>query len=82
MSDGVVLSEKSGLVCPKCGSRNVSVQVVENQKKRGCFASLMWILLAVTIVGLILLLIPALSRKGSKTLTFAVCQNCGHRWKV
>ena len=82
MSDEVLLSEKSGLVCPKCGSRNVSVQVVEKQKKRGCFASLMWILLAVTIVGLILLLIPALSRKGSKTLTFAVCQNCGHRGKV
>lgn len=82
MSDEVLLSEKSGLVCPKCGSRNVSVQVVEKQKKMGCFASLMWILLAVTIVGLILLLIPALSRKGSKTLTFAVCQNCGHRWKV
>ena len=53
MSDEVVLSEKSGLVCPKCGSRNVSVQVVEKQKKRGCFASLMWILLAVTIIGYI-----------------------------
>lgn len=82
MSDEVLLSEKSGLVCPKCGSRNVSVQVVEKQKKRGCFASLMWILLAVCTCGITLLLIPALSRKGSKTLTFAVCQNCGHRWKV
>ncbi len=82
MSDEVVLSEKSGLVCPKCGSRNVTAQVVEKQQKRGCFAAIMWILLAVTIFGLILLLIPALSRKGSKTLTFAVCQNCGHRWKV
>lgn len=81
MSDEVVLSEKSGLVCPKCGSRNVTAQVVEKQKKRGCFASIMWILLAICTGGL-LLLIPLLTRKGSKTLTFAVCQNCGHKWKV
>lgn len=81
MSDEVVLSEKSGLVCPKCGGRNVTAQVVEKQKKRGCFASIMWILLAICTLGTVLL-IPLLTRKGSKTLTFAVCQNCGHRWKV
>lgn len=81
MSDEVVLSEKSGLVCPKCGSRNVTAQVVEKQKKRGCFASIMWILLAICTLGTVLL-IPLLTHKGSKTLTFAVCQNCGHRWKV
>ena len=67
--------------CPRCGSYNVSVQAVAEQKKRGCIASVLWILLAIATLGIILL-IPLLSKKGSKTKTYAVCQNCGNRWKT
>lgn len=67
--------------CPKCGSTNVSVQAVAEQKKRGCFMSLLWILLAVFTLGMVIW-IPLLTKKGSKTKTYAVCQQCGHRWKV
>lgn len=69
------------MICRKCGSDNVTTQTVAEQKKRGCFAVCMWILLALCTCGLVLL-IPLLSKKGSKTVTYAVCNNCGNRWRV
>ena len=69
------------MICPNCGSDHVTVQAVAEQKKRSCLMSCLWILLAICTCGLILL-IPLLTRKGSKTKTFAVCQNCGHKWRV
>jgi predicted nucleic-acid-binding Zn-ribbon protein len=71
--------------CPKCGSMNVITQVVTDvgTKHRGCLGWLLWILLAVCTLGLILI-IPLLtnSKVKTKTHTEAVCQNCGHTWKV
>jgi len=71
--------------CPKCGSENVSVQAVTDvkTKHRGCLGWCLWILLAVCTLGLILI-IPLItnSKTKSKTHSEAVCQNCGHRWKV
>ena len=69
------------LVCKKCGCENVSVSIVAEQKKRGCLAACGWILLACCTGGLILL-IPLLTKKGSKKKKYAVCQECGHSWKV
>lgn len=69
------------MLCPKCGSDRVSVQAVAENKKRGCFMVCLWIFLACTVIGL-LILIPLLSRKGSKVRTWAVCQRCGYRWLV
>lgn len=69
------------LKCKYCGSTNVTAQAVEKQKKRGVFASLMWILLAICTCGLILL-IPLLTKKGSKTNSVIVCQDCGKMSKV
>lgn len=70
------------MTCPKCGSNNVSVQAVTSQKGRGCLGALMWVLFAFCTFGIILLVLPALTRKKSKTKTYAICQNCGYRWKV
>lgn len=53
-------------------------QTVAVQKKRGTFASIMWILAAICTAGIILL-IPLLNKKGSKVQTYMVCQDCGHR---
>lgn len=69
------------MTCKKCGGHNISVQNVAEQKKRGCFSVMMWILLAVCTCGLILI-IPALSRNGSKTVSYAVCNDCGNSWKL
>ena len=69
------------MLCPKCGSANVTVQLVAEQKKRGCVMSILWIFLAVCTLGLVLL-IPLLMRKGSRTQSYVVCQNCGNRWKI
>ena len=69
------------LECKYCHSTNVKVQAIEKQKGRGLFASIMWIILAICTCGAILL-IPLLSRKGSKTSTVIVCQDCGKMSKV
>jgi len=71
--------------CPRCGSDNVTVQAITEvkTKRRGCLGWLLWILLAICTLGLILI-IPLItnSKTKSKTHSEAVCQNCGHRWKV
>ena len=71
--------------CPKCGSKNVTVQAVTTTKtkRRGCLGWLMWIILAICTLGLIII-IPLItnSKTKSKTHSEAVCQNCGKRWKI
>lgn len=67
--------------CKKCGSENVLFHAVAEQKKRGCLASLLWILLAIVTIGAVIW-IPMLMQKGSRTRTYAVCQNCGKRWRA
>lgn len=73
------------MVCPKCGSENVTVQAITETKvkQRGCLGWLWWILLAILTFGLILI-IPLLTntKTKSKTHTEAICQNCGNRWRV
>jgi hypothetical protein len=77
------------MVCPKCNSENVNVsieQVSGKTKARGtgCLWDLgRWTLIICTC-GLWLLVGK---RTGSGKMTFksntvAVCQNCGHKWKV
>jgi hypothetical protein len=73
------------MVCPKCGSEHIAFEVVTETrtKHRGCIGWTIWILLAICTLGLILI-IPLLtnSKTKSKTHTEAICQSCGHRWKV
>ncbi len=70
------------MTCPKCGSENVQVQAVAEMKSRGCLTVVLYlILLCIPIIGWIALIMLLRGRK-SKTQNYAVCQNCGHRWKV
>ncbi|WP_069987194.1 hypothetical protein [Massilioclostridium coli] len=70
------------MTCPKCNSENVQVQAVSEMKSRGCFTVLLYIiLLCIPIIGWIALFMLLKGRK-SKTVQYAVCQNCGHKWKV
>lgn len=71
--------------CPKCGCENVVVTNETNikTKHRGCLGWMMWILLAMCTCGLTLI-IPLItnSKTKSKNVTVAICQGCGHKWRV
>lgn len=75
--------------CPKCGSTNVSFQMVQtgattNTKGKGCLFSIFRGLLIICTCGLWLLF----GKKKSKSKTtfsnqkMAICQNCGHQWEA
>ena len=66
-----------GRKCRKCGGL-MTIQTVSESRKSGCITYLFYILLALTILGL-LIVIPLALRKKTKTVTYAVCQTCGHR---
>lgn len=70
------------MTCPKCNSENVNVQAVAEMKKRGCITVLIYIILiCIPIIGWIALFM-LLRGRNSKTVQYAVCQNCGNKWKV
>jgi hypothetical protein len=70
------------MVCPKCGSDKVEVQAVSEVKKRGCLKVLLYIvLLCIPVIGWIALFMLIRGNK-SRTVSYAVCQSCGKRWKV
>lgn len=66
------------LICPHCGSDNVQVQIVSNTKNTGCLTIFIYIVLALTIIGIPIMILIALL-KGKKTINnkYYVCQNCG-----
>ena len=70
----------SSLSCPNCGSHNIQVQIVSENKNVGCGTILLCIIFAWTIIGLILL-IMALSNH-TVNRKYYVCQNCGKTFKV
>lgn len=72
---------KGSRPCPKCKSLNVQYQTVTESRKTGCFKVFLYIILAISVLGW-LVLIPLLLRKKTKTVTYGVCQNCGHRWRT
>jgi len=82
------------MVCDKCGSNNVSIQVVNEthlkNKGRGC---IYWLLIGwwleiilwlwLTIPRLLFLLFGGKRQKiVNKTYKVAVCQNCGYSKKI
>ena len=68
-------------MCPKCHNDNIQYQTVNEQKKTGCLMVLLYIILAISCIGW-LILIPLLTRKKDLVVTYAVCQSCGYRWRI
>lgn len=75
--------------CPKCGSENVNIQMIQEgatskTRNKGCLYSLGRGLLILCTLGLWCIF----GKKKSKTKTtfknkkVAVCQNCGNEWDV
>lgn len=76
-SDG---SANSGRRCPKCGGE-MNIQTVSESTGTGCFTVILYIILALTVIGLFIL-IPLALRKKTETVTYAVCQNCGYKERI
>ncbi len=70
------------MVCSRCGSPNVLVTPVSEQRPRGCLLTLFYIfLLLIPIIGWVALFMLIRGRR-SRTVTYAVCQSCGKRRRV
>lgn len=74
-------SNVSSRSCPRCSSHNVTYQTVTEARKSGCSTILLYVILALTVFGL-LIVIPLMLRKKTETVTYAVCQNCGNKWRI
>lgn len=82
------------MVCPKCGSANVTVQVVtETQIKRKhhnvmwwIFVGWYWVPLKWLCFGFLSLMAKIFAPKRQKLvqkhISKCVCQNCGHTWNA
>lgn len=70
------------MVCPKCKSENVSINVNTYMKSKR--RSLLWnILMVCCTAGIWLIWMLVRKRKEKKvTVKMAVCQDCGKSWKV
>lgn len=64
-------------ICPRCNGPMIA-QTVAEQDSAGCFTIFLYILLALTVLGL-LVLVPILLSKRTVNRTYAVCTKCGHR---
>lgn len=77
------------MTCPKCGSSNVDVQIVQDSavtrtKKTGCLWGIIRLILIICTFGLWLIIGK---RKEKSRTTFsshktAICKNCGHSWNI
>ena len=67
--------------CPRCGG-GMEIQAVAEMRKRGCLTVLLYIImLCLPVIGWIALFMLLRGRK-SKTVSIAVCQNCGKRKRL
>lgn len=82
------------MVCPKCGSENVNVQIVQQTKLVEKHHSFFWWICVGWLwvpIKWVLFFVPALivkifaprkNKLKQRTRSICVCQNCGHHWKV
>lgn len=80
------------MICPKCSSENVNVQMVTETKmvnKHGIvyFLTIGWIIsifkwIFFTLPALLTMFLPKSKKLKQKHVSMAVCQSCGHNWKV
>jgi len=77
------MSTTPNLACPKCGSHNITLQVVTDvkTKHRGILGWIGWIFLAVCTLGLVILIPLLTSKTTSEHHSQALCQDCGHLWR-
>lgn len=82
------------MICPKCGSENVNVQMVSEtqlkQKHHGIFwwvfIGWWWLFFKWVFLTIPALIVKIFAPKKYKTKTvhksMCVCQSCGHHWQA
>lgn len=73
------------MVCPKCSGSNVQVSMVQDKLKTNHVSPLARmgrLLLILCTCGLWLLVPKSKSNSSIKNRKMAVCQSCGHSWRV
>jgi len=82
------------MICPKCKSENVTVQMVNEVKLKNKHHGIIWWLFigwwwlfikwfCLTIPALLAkIFIPKKQKAINKTRKMCVCQGCGYSWKV
>lgn len=78
--------------CLKCGSENVNVQAISNVKSHGgtipwwywlCFVWVVDVMLYCCLIGFFGINIHHIFKKTkTKIESYAVCQECGHKWRM
>lgn len=77
--------------CPKCGSENVEVQMVSDVKEKRKKGFWYWVFLwwwelilwvVLTIPKIFIAIFGRKTKVVTKIRKIAVCQDCGHSWKV
>ena len=79
------------MICPKCQSENVNVQVVTESKLKKKHSWLYWLTIGfwwepimwlfLTLPWLIIKIFKP-NKVKTKVKGYAVCQDCGNRWQV
>lgn len=82
------------MICPKCSSTNVNVQIVTEtklkQKKHGVLywlfigwwlKPILWLSFTIPMI-IIKIFKPAKYKMKQKTYSMCICQNCGNNWKA
>lgn len=70
------------MTCPKCGSDHISVSTVTEKERIGVVKVLIHLALCFCIIGFVLIIMDILKLCRTKTVTYAVCTNCGNRWQL
>ena len=77
------------MTCPKCGSENINITLEQTKsktrtKRTGCLWELGRLFLIICTCGLWLIIgkRKETSKTKFKNKKIAICQNCGHKWKV
>lgn len=78
--------------CPNCGSEHINVSAVNEVKSKHKKGLIYWLIIGwwwepiawlfFTIPKAILALFGNKSKVVSKTVTYAICQDCGHKWQI
>lgn len=82
------LRNNAPTVCPRCGSTNCQFNFALEEQERGtgegCFLHYMAmvLLLFIPIIGWILLYAIVNEKRKPKSVTYALCNNCGNNWKL
>lgn len=82
------------MVCPKCGSQNVNIQVVTESELKNKHHSIVWWIfvgwwwifikwLVFTVPALIVKIFGGKKQKLKQTeKSVCICQNCGYKWDI